>query len=93
MRERFAEGDRGSRDALSRSSWRGSTPGAGGALDPELLVERALALPERKHADDVRDALTALVDYLEFELKNHPASPTPTRSCDAVAPLRATLRG
>ena len=39
------------------------------------------------------DALGALVDYLEFELKNHPGVANADAVLHAVAPLRATLRG
>ena len=45
--------------------------GPGGVLEPELLVCRAL----RRGADGkvlLRDALREIVDYLEFELINHP---------------------
>jgi hypothetical protein len=67
----------------------GIRPGAAATLDPEVLIERALALPPERHGD-VREALAALVDYLEFEVKNHPAL-----DADAVLragePLRARL--
>jgi len=68
----------------------GVRPGRGGALDPELLIERALALPPERHAD-VREALAALADYLEFEVKNHPAIADSDAVLRSVEPLRAKL--
>src|SRR5690606_29757885 len=69
----------------------GIRPGRGGALDPEPLIERALALPPERHAD-VREALAALADYLEFEVKNHPAIADSDAVLQSVEPLRAKLR-
>lgn len=69
----------------------GVRPGRGAALDPELLIERALALPPERHGD-VREALAALVDYLEFEVKNHPGIADPDGVLQSVEPLRAKLR-
>jgi hypothetical protein len=69
----------------------GVAPGAGASLDPEVLVARALELPEGS-SQGVHDALAALVDYLEFELKNHPGIATADSVLHAVAPLRAKLR-
>jgi hypothetical protein len=68
----------------------GVRPGRGAALDPELLIERALALPPERHGD-VREALGALADYLEFEVKNHPAIADPDAVLRSVEPLRAKL--
>jgi len=69
----------------------GVRPGRGAALDPELLIERALALPPERHGD-VREALAALVDYLEFEVKNHPGIADPDALLRSAEPLRAKLR-
>jgi hypothetical protein len=69
----------------------GVRPGRGAALDPELLIERALALPPERYGD-VREALAALADYLEFEVKNHPAIADPDAVLRSVEPLRARLR-
>jgi hypothetical protein len=69
----------------------GVAPGAGAALDSAVLVARGLELPEGS-ADDVHDALAALVDYLEFELKNHPGVRGADAVLESVAPLRARLR-
>jgi len=68
----------------------GVRPGRGAALDPELLIERALALPPERHGD-VREALGALADYLEFEVKNHPAIADSDAVLRSVEPLRAKL--
>ena len=69
----------------------GVVPGVGAVLDPAILVDRSLELPEDGGAD-VRDALAALVDYLEFELKNHPGVDCADGVLESVAPLRARLR-
>ena len=69
----------------------GVRPGAGATLDPELLIGRALALPPDRHGD-VREALAALIDYLEFEVKNHRAIADPDAVLRSVEALRATLR-
>jgi hypothetical protein len=69
----------------------GVCPGRGGALDPERLIERALALPPERHGD-VRDALATLADYLEFEVKNHPGVVDPDAVLRSVEPLRARLQ-
>jgi hypothetical protein len=68
----------------------GVRPGRGAALDPDLLLERALSLPPERHGD-VRDALAALADYLEFEVKNHPGVAAPDAVLRSVEPLRAKL--
>jgi len=68
----------------------GVRPGPGGVLDPDVLIERALGLAgERSH--DVRDAFTSLIDYLEFEVKNHPRIADANGVLRSVAPLRARL--
>jgi len=69
----------------------GISPGAGATLDPESLIERALALPAEL-AHEVPMALGALGDYLEFELKNHPGVANAEAVFHATAPLRAKLR-
>ena len=68
----------------------GVEPGHGGALDPEILIARALALPPERQGD-VREALGALSDYLEFEVKNHRRLPDADAVLRAVEPLRARL--
>jgi len=68
----------------------GVRPGPGGVLDPDLLIERALALAGER-SQDVREALGALIDYLEFEVKNHPRIGDPDTVLDSIAPLRARL--
>jgi len=70
----------------------GVSPGVGVTLDPEILIERAQQMPAER-AEDIRSALGALVDYLEFELKNHPGVANADAVLHAVAPLRARLRG
>jgi hypothetical protein len=69
----------------------GVRPGRGAALDPDVLLERALALPPERHGD-VREALAALADYLEFEVKNHPGIADADAVLRSVEPLRAKLR-
>ena len=69
----------------------GVRPGPGATLDPELLIGRALALPPDRFGD-VREALAALIDYLEFEVKNHPDIADPDAVLRSVELLRATLR-
>jgi hypothetical protein len=68
----------------------GIVPGEGATLAPAPLVERALALPADSEPD-VGDALAAIVDYLEFELKNVPGVDADAVLA-SVAPLRAKLR-
>jgi len=68
----------------------GIRPGPGGVLDPDVLIERALGLAGVQ-GQDVRDALTALIDYLEFEVKNHPRIRDPDAVLGSVALLRARL--
>jgi hypothetical protein len=69
----------------------GLRPENGALLDPDVLVERALGLPLDRH-DDAREALAALADYLEFEVKNHPRIADPDAVLRTVEPLRARLR-
>ena len=68
----------------------GVRPGPGGVLDPDLLIERALAFAGER-SQDVRDALGSLIDYLEFEVKNHPRIEDPDAVLERVASLRARL--
>jgi hypothetical protein len=67
----------------------GVRPGPGALLDSELLIERAVALPAERQGD-VREALGALVDYLEFEVKNHPNVERPDQVLNR--PQRCALR-
>lgn len=68
----------------------GVEPGPDATLDADVLVERALALPAES-ARQVHDALDALLDYLEFELKNHPGVKDGEEALRLLAPLRASL--
>ena len=86
-------GDRGGGRRAIPALLAGVVPAPAPSLDPERSRSRAhSALPEGS-ARDVHDALGALVDYLEFELKNHPGVTDADAVLDAVAPLRAKLRG
>ncbi len=69
----------------------GVRPGPSALLDADLLLERALGLPAERHGD-VRAAFAALVDYLEFEVKNHPEVERPDLVLQSVEGLRATFR-
>ena len=68
----------------------GLTVGPSGTLDPQEVVTRALRLPSDRVATTA-DALSELVSYLEFELRNHPRIPEPEYFLEAVAELRAKL--
>jgi hypothetical protein len=68
----------------------GVTLGPGGTLDPDLLSTRALRLPGDREEQLVA-ALTELVAYLEFEIKNHPAIEDAEAVLASVESLRATL--
>lgn len=59
-------------------------------LDPGELEYRALRLPSDR-AREVDEALGEIVDYLEFELKNHPQIEDCRPFLAAVEPLRAML--
>jgi hypothetical protein len=64
--------------------------GAGGTLDPEEVVSRALRLPgDRVRA--ISAALGEVISYLEFELCNHPRIQEPEHFLEAVEELRAKL--
>jgi hypothetical protein len=63
---------------------------AGGAIDPEVLVQRALRLATERERT-VSLALGELVSYMEFELKNSPHIAEPDRFLDAVEDLRAKI--
>ena len=64
--------------------------GPGGALDPELLIARALRIPGNRERE-VRTALGELVSYLEFELLNHPKVEDAASFLEGVEELRARL--
>jgi len=64
--------------------------GAGGALDPEEILRRALRFPGDRERE-VRAALGELVSYLEFELLNHPRIEDPESFLDDIEPLRSAL--
>ncbi len=64
--------------------------GPGGALDPEVLFERALCFPGDRERE-VRAALGELVSYTEFELLNHPKVKNPEEFLEALESLRADL--
>ena len=68
----------------------GLTVGPSATLDPQEVVTRALRLPSDRVATTA-DALSELVSYLEFELRNHPRIPEPEYFLEAVAELRAKL--
>jgi hypothetical protein len=54
----------------------GVSLGAGGTLDPDVLLGRAQKLPGDREGQ-ISAALVELVAYLEFEIKNHPQIPDP----------------
>ncbi len=56
----------------------GLSLGAAGELDPSVLSERARQVPGDAAAM-LGEALSELVSYLEFEVKNHPAISQPER--------------
>ena len=64
--------------------------GQGGSLDPDVLINRALAYPGERERE-VRLALGELVSYLEFELMNHPNIDRPDEFLEGVADLRSQL--
>jgi hypothetical protein len=64
--------------------------GPGGAIDPALLMERALCFPGDR-LREVRAALGELISYAEFELLNHPKVKDAEDFLDALAALRAQL--
>jgi hypothetical protein len=64
--------------------------GPGGALDPEVVIERALLFPGDRERE-VRAALGELVSYTEFELLNHPMVKNAEEFLEALEPLRAEL--
>ena len=80
------------RDAASRHPQLlgGLEFGPGGALDPELLIERALCFPGDRERE-VRDALGELVSYVEFELLNHPKVKDAESFLGALEKLRSEL--
>jgi hypothetical protein len=64
--------------------------GAGGVIDPERVVERALRFPGERERE-VALALGELVSYLEFELLNHPQIPDPEQFLEGLEQLRARI--
>jgi hypothetical protein len=66
--------------------------GGGGALDPEVVAERAAKLPGDRAAT-LAAALGELVAYLEFEIVNHPQIDDPETLLRGLAPLRQMLAG
>jgi len=68
----------------------GLSVGAGGAIDPDELIRRALRYPGERDRE-VRLALGELVSYLEFELLNHPKIPDPEEFLEGTARLRENL--
>jgi hypothetical protein len=64
--------------------------GPGGALDPDVLVERALCFPGDRERE-VRAALGELISYTEFELLNHPKVKNAEEFLDALEALRSQL--
>jgi hypothetical protein len=89
VRERLCEV---ARDAAGRHPQllAGLELGPGGAIDPEVLIERALCFPGDRERE-VRAALGELVSYSEFELLNHPKVKDPEEFLEALEPLRAAL--
>ncbi len=63
---------------------------AGGVLDPEPVIERALRFPGDRERE-VCLAFGELVSYLEFELVNHPRIDEPEVFLEAVQGLRERL--
>jgi hypothetical protein len=68
----------------------GITLGEQAAIDPQVLVDRALKLPGDRKAQ-LSDALGELVAYLEFEIKNHPQISDPDGELARLAEQRAFL--
>ncbi len=64
--------------------------GQGGVLDPDVLIQRALAYPGERERE-VRLALGELVSYLEFELMNHPNIARPDEFLEGMEGLRSQL--
>jgi hypothetical protein len=64
--------------------------GLGGAIDPEVVIERALGFPGDRERE-VSLAFGELISYLEFELANHPRIEEPEIFLEAVEELRARL--
>jgi hypothetical protein len=64
--------------------------GPGGAIDPEVLVKRALRFPgDRERA--IRAPLSELISYLEFELFNHPQIEDAEAFLEALDALRERI--
>ena len=69
---------------------RGLDCGPDGLPDPEQMASRALRLPGSREST-IRSALSELLSYVEFELKNHPRIEEPEHFLDAVDGLRAKI--
>jgi hypothetical protein len=61
---------------------------AGGAVDPEEITRRALQFPGDRE-NEVGLALSELIAYLEFELRNHPTIEDPDQFLEGLEELRA----
>jgi hypothetical protein len=66
--------------------------GPGGALDAELLAERATRIPGLGR-ESLATALGELAAYLEFELVNHPKLSDPAAFLASLEPLRRAAAG
>jgi len=64
--------------------------GAGASLDIEMLVDRASKLPGDRE-DQLVAALSELVAYLEFEVKNHPGIEDPDAQLEVLRSGSGTL--
>ncbi|MGI9591298.1 MAG: DUF4388 domain-containing protein [Myxococcota bacterium] len=64
--------------------------GPGGAMDPELVIDRVLRFPGDRERE-VSLAFGELMSYLEFELANHPKIDDPEIFLDSIEGLRGQL--
>jgi hypothetical protein len=64
--------------------------GAGGAMDPEMVIDRVLRFPGDRERE-VSLAFGELMSYLEFELANHPKIDDPEIFLDSIEELRGQL--
>ncbi len=59
-------------------------------INPEAVIERALQIDGG--AEEIIDlAMSELISYLEFEVKNHPAIPDPEMILEGISDLRAKI--